>query len=91
MPRALITGVTGQDGKHLSELLLNKGYEVYGMVNGQRNDDSSLLKDEIPDVIQVRGDLTDSSSLVRVLDETRPDEIYNLGAISFVGMSFQQP
>jgi GDPmannose 4,6-dehydratase len=91
MPRALITGVTGQDGKHLSELLLSKGYEVYGMVNGQRNDDSSLLKDEIPDVFQVRGDLTDSSSLVRVLDETRPDEIYNLGAISFVGMSFQQP
>jgi GDPmannose 4,6-dehydratase len=91
MPRALITGVTGQDGKHLSELLLSKGYEVYGMVNGQRNDDSSLLTAEIPDVIQVRGDLTDSSSLVRVLDETKPDEVYNLGAISFVGMSFQQP
>jgi GDPmannose 4,6-dehydratase len=91
MVRALITGVTGQDGKHLSELLLSKGYEVYGMINGQRNDDAGLLKDEIPDVIQVRGDLTDSSSLVRVLDETRPDEIYNLGAISFVGMSFQQP
>ncbi len=91
MTRALITGVTGQDGKHLSELLLAKGYEVFGMVNGQRQDDSKILNDEFPTVKQVRGDLTDSSSLVRVLEETQPEEIYNLGAISFVGMSFQQP
>jgi GDPmannose 4,6-dehydratase len=91
MSRALITGVTGQDGKHLSELLLSKGYTVFGMVNGQRNNESTELSNEFPEVIQVRGDLTDSSSLVRVLEETRPDEIYNLGAISFVGMSFQQP
>jgi GDPmannose 4,6-dehydratase len=91
MTRALITGVTGQDGKHLSELLLAKGYEVFGMVNGQRQDDSKNLSDEFPSVKQVRGDLTDSSSLVRVLEETQPEEVYNLGAISFVGMSFQQP
>lgn len=91
MPRALITGVTGQDGRHLSALLLTKGYEVFGMVNGQRQDDSTLLTNEFPDVVQVRGDLTDSSSLARVLEFTKPDEIYNLGAISFVGMSFQQP
>lgn len=91
MSRALITGVTGQDGKHLSELLLAKGYEVFGMVNGQRNDESTQLSSEFPDVRQVRGDLTDSSSLARVLEETSPEEIYNLGAISFVGMSFQQP
>jgi GDPmannose 4,6-dehydratase len=91
MSKALITGVTGQDGKHLSELLLSKGYEVFGMINGQRNDDSNQLAKEFPAVQQVRGDLTDSSSLARVLAETNPDEIYNLGAISFVGMSFQQP
>jgi GDPmannose 4,6-dehydratase len=91
MLRALITGVTGQDGRHLSELLLEKGYEVFGMINGQRNVESNQLSMEFPDVRQVRGDLTDSSSLARVLEETTPDEIYNLGAISFVGMSFQQP
>jgi GDPmannose 4,6-dehydratase len=91
MSRALITGVTGQDGKHLSELLLSKGYTVFGMVNGQRNNESTQLSNEFPEVVQVRGDLTDSSSLARVLEETRPVEIYNLGAISFVGMSFQQP
>ena len=91
MTRALITGVTGQDGKHLSELLLAKGYEVFGMVNGQRQDESKILSDEFPTVKQVRGDLTDSSSLVRVLEETQPEEVYNLGAISFVGISFQQP
>ena len=91
MKTALVTGVTGQDGKHLSELLLSKGYQVFGMVNGQRNDESNHLSFEFPQVIQVRGDLTDSSSLSRVLQEAQPDEIYNLGAISFVGMSFQQP
>ena len=91
MARALITGVTGQDGKHLSEFLLSLGYEVYGMINGQRSDESNSLREEFSKVVQVRGDLTDSSSLVRVLEETQPDEIYNLGAISFVGMSFQQP
>jgi GDPmannose 4,6-dehydratase len=61
------------------------------MVNGQRNEESNLLSLEFPSVKQVRGDLTDSSSLARILEETAPDEIYNLGAISFVGMSFQQP
>jgi GDPmannose 4,6-dehydratase len=61
------------------------------MVNGQRNVESNLLSLEFPSVKQVRGDLTDSSSLARILEEIAPDEIYNLGAISFVGMSFQQP
>jgi GDPmannose 4,6-dehydratase len=91
MKRALITGVTGQDGMHLSELLLGKGYEVFGVVNGQRSDQSNSLKLEFPNVQQIRGDLTDSSSLIRAIELTAPDEIYNLGAISFVGMSFQQP
>jgi len=91
MPTALITGVAGQDGRHLAELLISKGYTVFGMINGQRNDSSISIATEFPQVIQVRGDLADSSSLVRVLEETMPDEIYNLAAISFVGMSFLQP
>ena len=91
MPTALITGVAGQDGRHLAELLISKGYTVFGMLNGQRNDSSISIASEFPQIVQVRGDLADSSSLVRVLEETQPDEIYNLAAISFVGMSFLQP
>lgn len=91
MPTALITGIGGQDGRHLGELLVSKGYTVYGMLNGQRNDGAQLVAQELPNVIQVRGDLADSSSLARVLEVTQPDEVYNLAAISFVGMSFSQP
>ena len=91
MPTALITGIGGQDGRHLGELLVSKGYTVYGMLNGQRSDGAQLVARELPSVIQVRGDLADSSSLTRVLEETQPDEVYNLAAISFVGMSFSQP
>jgi len=91
MKTALITGVAGQDGRHLAELLLKKDYTVYGMLNGQGSASSQLITEELPQVIQVRGDLADSSSLSRVLEETKPDEIYNLAAISFVGMSFHQP
>jgi GDPmannose 4,6-dehydratase len=91
MPTALITGIGGQDGRHLGELLVSKGYTVYGMLNGQRNDGAHLVSRELPSVIQVRGDLADSSSLARVLEETQPDEVYNLAAISFVGLSFSQP
>jgi GDPmannose 4,6-dehydratase len=88
---ALITGVTGQDGRHLAKLLLSKDYQVYGMVNRQRDDLANLLENELPQVIQVRGDLADSASLNHVISDTSPDEVYNLGAISFVGMSFRQP
>lgn len=91
MKRALITGIAGQDGRHLAEILIQKGYVVFGMINGQRSDSSRLVSQELPEVIQINGDLTDSSSLARVLEQTQPDEVYNLGAISFVGMSFQQP
>jgi GDPmannose 4,6-dehydratase len=91
MKSALITGVAGQDGRHLAELLLSKGYRVYGMINGQRSESSKLISLELPEVIQIRGDLADSSSLARVLSETQPDEIYNLAAITFVGLSFSQP
>lgn len=88
---ALITGVTGQDGRHLAKLLLSKDYQVYGMVNRQRDDLANLLENELPQVRQVRGDLADSASLNHVISDSCPDEVYNLGAISFVGMSFKQP
>lgn len=88
---ALITGVTGQDGRHLTELLLQKDYEVIGVINGQRNDRAEAVKAEFPDLKLVNADLADQSSLVRVLSSVQPDEIYNLGAISFVGLSFKQP
>ncbi|MBC7678946.1 MAG: GDP-mannose 4,6-dehydratase, partial [Pseudorhodobacter sp.] len=86
---ALITGVTGQDGLYLSELLLEKGYEVYGLVRGQNNPKLPLLQELLPDVKVVTGDLLDLSSLLRALGSAQPDEVYNLGAISFVAYSWE--
>ena len=91
MKTALITGITGQDGRHLAELLFSKNYKVVGMVNGQRNDLANSVQSEFPEIELVRGDLADTASLTAVLSKTQPDEIYNLGAISFVGLSFTQP
>ena len=91
MKSALITGITGQDGHHLSKLLLSKGYEVHGLLNGQRNSGEREFKNSFPNVILHHGDLTDFSSLLSLVRESQPDEVYNLGAISFVGMSFEQP
>jgi GDPmannose 4,6-dehydratase len=91
MKKALITGITGQDGHHLSELLLKKQYKVFGLLNGQRNSRVEEFKARFPEVILIGGDLSDFSSLYTAINEIRPDEIYNLGAISFVGLSFQQP
>jgi GDPmannose 4,6-dehydratase len=90
MPRAFITGVTGQDGQHLAEFLHRKGYEVFGMVKGQNNPKFTQMRDEFPYVEPVPGDLADLPSLVKALDLVRPDEVYNLGAISFVALSFNQ-
>lgn len=90
MPRAFITGVTGQDGQHLAELLHAKGYEVFGMVKGQNNPKFTSMRDEFPYVEPVPGDLADLPSLVKALESTQPDEVYNLGAISFVALSFNQ-
>ena len=90
MPRAFITGVTGQDGQHLSEFLHGKGYEVFGLVKGQNNPKMQQLQDEFPYVEAVPGDLADLPSLVKALDHVQPDEVYNLAAISFVAMSFNQ-
>ncbi|MBB2922896.1 GDP-mannose 4,6-dehydratase [Cellulomonas cellasea] len=89
MKRALITGVTGQDGLYLSELLLSKGYEVYGLIRGQNNPKIDLVRRIVPGVKLVTGDLTDLSSLLRALNVARPDEVYNLGAISFVAYSWE--
>lgn len=98
MKKALITGITGQDGSYLSELLLDKGYEVHGikrrasLFNTQRID--HLYQD--PHVENTRlklhyGDLTDSSNLTRIIQEVQPDEVYNLGAQSHVAVSFESP
>jgi len=89
--KALITGITGQDGKHLADLLLEKDYEVYGMVTGHRETGRNDLGITLPKVKKVYGDLADNSSLANVLDEVKPDEVYNLGALTFVGLSFSQP
>src|SRR5690554_3442505 len=89
MPRALITGITGQDGLYLAELLLSKGYEVFGLIRGQNNPKLELVRETVPGVHLLTGDLTDVSSLLRALEVARPDEVYNLGAISFVAYSWE--
>jgi GDPmannose 4,6-dehydratase len=91
MTTALITGITGQDGHHLTKFLLEKGYKIFGLVNGQRNFNEISFVEKFPEVQLIRGDLADFSSLISVMKLSQPDEVYNLGAISFVGMSFQQP
>jgi GDPmannose 4,6-dehydratase len=87
--RALITGVTGQDGMYLSRLLLTKGYEVYGLVRGQNNPKRQVIEEWAPEVKILTGDLLDQSSLLRALNASQPDEVYNLGAISFVAYSWE--
>src|SRR6478672_8055086 len=90
MKRALITGITGQDGRHLSEFLSGKGYQVFGLVHGQANPKIELVQGENPAVELIEGDLRDLSSLIGVVEQVQPDEVYNLGAISFVQLSFKQ-
>ena len=89
MPRALITGVTGQDGYYLSKLLLEKGYEVFGLVRGQNNPKLQFMAEHLPEVKILTGDLLDLSSLLRAMNAAQPDEFYNLGAISFVAYSWE--
>ena len=98
MKKALITGVTGQDGAYLSELLLEKGYEVHGikrrssLFNTDRID--HLFHDKHEENVKFilhYGDLTDSTNIIRIIQEVQPDEIYNLGAMSHVQVSFDQP
>jgi len=98
MKKALITGITGQDGAYLAELLLNKGYEVHGikrrtsLINTQRVD--HLYQDPHEKNLKMvlhYGDLTDSTNIIRIIQQVQPDEIYNLGAMSHVQVSFEEP
>ncbi|AVQ08280.1 TPA: GDP-mannose 4,6-dehydratase [Xanthomonas vasicola pv. zeae] len=90
---ALITGITGQDGAYLSRLLLSKGYKVHGILARRSSDTLWRLRelDIADDVVLLDGDLTDLSSLIRAMHASKADEVYNLGAQSFVGSSWQQP
>jgi GDPmannose 4,6-dehydratase len=90
MPRALITGITGQDGQHLAEFLHTKGYEIFGVVKGQNNPKVQAIAEEFPYVELVPGDLADLPSLIKATEMAQPDEVYNLAAISFVALSFNQ-
>lgn len=89
--RALITGITGQDGGHLAELLHEKDYEVFGIIRGQHNPKLNIVKSEFPYVKLIEADLTDPSSLARAMQIAKPDEVYNLAAVSHVGYSFKNP
>ena len=87
MRRALITGITGQDGQFLAELLHEKGYQVFGLVKGQNNPKGVQVQAELPFVEMISGDLQDLPSLIGALEQSQPDEVYNLAAISFVAMT----
>jgi len=89
MPNALITGITGQDGLYLAELLIAKGYDVYGLVRGQNNPKYEMVHEVVPGVRLLTGDLTDMASLMRAFEAAQPTEVYNLGAISFVAYSWE--
>lgn len=98
LKKALITGITGQDGSYLAELLLSKGYEVHGikrrcsLLNTERID--HLYQDPHESNVRFKlhyGDLTDSTNLIRIIQQVQPDEIYNLGAMSHVKVSFDTP
>ena len=89
--QALITGITGQDGSYLAELLLDKGYEVYGMVRRSSTENFERIGHLTDRVRLVQADLLDQSSLVEALEEAQPEEVYNLGAQSFVPTSCRQP
>ncbi|MFW0883464.1 GDP-mannose 4,6-dehydratase [Candidatus Acidulodesulfobacterium sp. H_13] len=93
MKTALITGITGQDGAYIAEYLLNKGYNVLGLIRrlSARNIERLNYLKIAGDVKLIDGDITDLSSIIRVLKKDKPDEVYNLAAQSFVGTSWQQP
>jgi GDPmannose 4,6-dehydratase len=89
--RALITGITGQDGSYLAEFMLEKGYEVYGMVRRSSSERMERIEHVRTHIKLIKGELTDGLSLFEVVSHVRPDELYNLGAMSFVKDSFSQP
>ena len=89
--RALITGVTGQDGSYLADLLVEKGYEVHGMVRRASTEKFERIEHLRDRIVLHQGDLLDQRSLVDTLRAARPDELYNLAAMSFVAVSWTQP
>jgi GDPmannose 4,6-dehydratase len=91
VPTALITGITGQDGSYLAEHLLSQGYTVYGLIRGQNNPKRQVVESILPDVEIELGDLLDQTSLISAVQKIQPDEVYNLAAISFVPLSWNQP
>jgi GDPmannose 4,6-dehydratase len=91
MPTALITGITGQDGSYLAELLLSKGYKIVGVARRSSTVTSERVSHLLDDIIIEQGDLTDQGSLLALLEQHKPDEIYNLAAQSFVPTSWNQP
>ena len=91
MPRALITGITGQDGSYLAELLLGKGYEVWGLIRSTSLGTYERIEHILGDVHIVEGDMLDEGSLVRAIKKVHPEEVYNLASHSFVHNSFGQP
>lgn len=91
MKCALITGITGQDGSHLAEFLLDKGYRVVGMARRASVDQNERIAHLLDRIEVQQGDLLDESSLIRILEDVKPDEVYNLGAMSFVPASWAQP
>ncbi len=88
---ALVTGISGQDGSYLAELLLKKGYELYGLVKRSSNPNTQRIDHIIDKINLVYGDLTDQSSLNTIIKNTQFDEIFNLASMSFVGLSWTQP
>lgn len=91
MPTALITGITGQDGSYLAELLLSKGYRVIGVARRSSTVTNERIEHLLDDISVVQGDLTDQGSLLSLLEEYQPSEVYNLAAQSFVPTSWNQP
>lgn len=90
MPSALIAGISGQDGYYLSEMLVSKGYSVFGLIHDTNPEREKKMKAEVPRLEVIHGDLTDTASLFRALDISAPTEVYNLGAKSHVAFSWEQ-
>ncbi len=91
MPNALITGITGQDGSYLAEFLLEKGYQVYGMVRRTSTFNNERIRHLLDRIELIDADLLDQLSLIQALRQSQADEVYNLAAMSFVATSFHQP
>ena len=91
MKRALITGITGMDGSHLADFLLEKGYKVYGLIRRSSNINTNNITHILHEITLIQGEMSDQNSLLRALKESNPDEVYNLAAQSFVGESWNSP